>query len=605
MSIHSSLLKWLATFHLEDQPALVLNEEAYYNLADGYICGRILNQISEEHFPNSWLQGIRPVPPNGSWRMRVSNLKRISGKIDDYASYRQSLPNNLFTLSNIKLDLAVIAQNFDPDQINKLIQMILFCAINCEKQGDYIKNLSKLPTRVQEDIKEAIQELLIKSPDSPQEKLNNNNNINTSSTTLGPTTTTTPNASQMIVDKGDRKGSFHGTNLTSPQRNLNISSPKSTPNIRTFTPTSSEQKQLKILTSTQSEQLDEYSPNTITRRSNLESRTSGSSASSNYDDNQIKFEENLLLQQNKRLLIQLQQFKEELVNVEAEKEDLRVRCDLYKGDLDKITRKHDEARSKAELSQRLQDEVDELKHLSEKIANYEIQMQNLVRKNNELKKELQNHEDKNSSQMGRIMSLEEENGQLANGAGQMQLYKKKLQEIQAKLTQESHRAEKAELEYNLLNEKYSATKKENERLYETTNQLLAMNTNSGATSGSDNSGTLINRVEELQRLLFQKEQQLAECEAKYQKNVKKAKELMKQLNQNNNLSMAGSLHASCISSVSSLASNSYEDTNMLKQQLKEREDKIIDLERESYEFKKVKEIHERLMITAFYGLVSI
>lgn len=160
MTPNFSLLQWLATFELDGQPSVELKNEAYYNLADGYVSARILNQICPQYFTDKWLDGIKPVPPNGSWRLRVSNLKRILQKIHDYASDLQS-PQ--FRLSAITPDVAVIAQNFDPDQISRFIQLIFFCAISCDKQQEYIERMSNLPTQVQEDIKEAIKELLIKN----------------------------------------------------------------------------------------------------------------------------------------------------------------------------------------------------------------------------------------------------------------------------------------------------------------------------------------------------------------------------------------------------------------------------------------------------------
>lgn len=375
-----------------------------------------------------------------------------------------------------------------------------------------------------------------------------------------------------------------------------------------------------------------------------------------------------------------------------------MKAELLKEDFNKIASKHDKLQNKAEQAKRLQDELDEHKQISEKVINYETTIENLMKKNNEMKKELQDFEEKNVAHIQEIVRLEEENCQLSNSVSRAEIYKKQLQEAQVKLSQETHRAEKAEIELSRLSEKYSAAKKENEKLYETTNQLIrrganntsqdvqepafnqptpgielkeriirleyenqllqnklnskresdqsalgtllesanakcsklevenmqsrrkiillegrlkdVMNVHGGAStssavareSNSDNVSALINRVEELQRMLYQKDQDLMESEAKYKRNLQKAKDLIKSLN--NNQSINNSLHPSCVSSASSFNSSSLDEVNMLKQQLREREERLIEMERKFYEFQKLKEIHERLIISAFYGMVS-
>lgn len=527
MTPQTSLLKWLATFELNGQPAIDINDDAYYNLADGFVCARVLNKISSDYFPDTWLDGIRPVPPNGSWRLRVSNLKRILQKIHDFSS---DLQDPHFTPISISPDVAVIAQNFDPEQIGKLLQLILFCAIHSEKKHEYVEIIRDLPTKVKQDIKESIEELIVKNPTSQD--------VNT---TVG--------SSQNLCDP------------------IGQSSP--------------------IKSSVSSHVENDREIDRISTR--MEQSTI---SKSNDDDN----EASLLFQQNRKLISENHTLREELINVEAEKEDFRLKSDLLKDDLDRLSRKLEEVRGKAEQSRRLQDELDEVKHLSEKTASYEIMIENLERKNNEFKKELKAQEDKNVLNSNRIIALQEENTQLANNASRVEIYKKKLREVQARLSQETHRADKAEAEVLILNDKYSVIKKENEKLYETTNQLMVLN------PSSDSTGNPYNKIRELQRMLLQKEQELAESEARYQKSLKKAKEVMKNISQTNH--STASLHPSCISSVSSYNSNSLEEIHLLKQQLLDRDERLAERDIEFNNFKQLKEFHERLMISAFYGLVS-
>lgn len=773
MTPNSSLLQWLATFEIDGKASVELKDDAYYNLADGYVCAKILNQISPQYFTDKWLDGIRGVAPNGSWRLRVSNLKRILQKIYDYASDLQS---NQFRPNAIQPDVAVIAQNFDPDQISRLIQLILFCAINSDKKQDYIEKIRDLPIQVKQDIKEAIEELLINNNDAYNQKLNSShvgndsvnsdldadnsnisnqrfsNNSSSYNAVLSPARSSTYRAtprrdsSQNLPDTPRRSDSHLDASSKSILDNPNVAIEEVKQRLNDALTIKDEKaqachelelklKQLQlerdqlayenqnllnekkissspIKTSDFRRQSNRFSDITIDSR-NLEDRLNSEDEDSS----------NLILQQSKKLQFEVQKLKEEIIKIETEKEDHRLKANLLKEDLDKITSKHDELRNKAEHVKRLQDQLDEQRQISEKVINYETMIENLVKKNNDIKKELKSIEEKNASHIHKIVKLEEENSQLTSTLSRSEIYKKQLQEAQVKLSQETHRADKAEIELARLSEKYSATKKENEKLFETTNQLMRGNsahfsssaaqdssnkmsqiktlleedtralqggapdsmstslvelkekllrlecenellqtklnskrendnsvlggllesanarctkleienrqsrkkviflegrlkdlsnpqngpsTSSGVIndSSSDNTLALMNRVEELQRLLFQREQELMDSETKYKKNIQKAKEVIKTMN--NSQSVNNSiLHPSCMSSTSSFNSSSLDETNLLKQQLKDREDRLIELERSFNEYKKIKEIHERLMISAFYGLVSI
>jgi len=561
-----------------------MNNDAYYNLADGYVCARILNHISPSNFSDQWLAGIKPVPPNGSWRLRVSNLKRILQKIYDYASDLQS-PQ--FSPDAVSPDVTVIAQNFDPFQINRLIQLILFCAINCENKEFYIEEIRLLPTQIKQDIKSAIEELLVKPYDN--QLLNSSGNDN----------------------KDSKAQACH--ELEMKVRQLQTERDR----------LAYENEQLLAIR-------NERVQPTERRQSNSSAKISQELDRANSNIDRSPTSDDLLVKQNQRLQNEMQRLKEELIKIETEKEEFRLKSTLLKEDLDKITMRHEDLRDKAEQARRLQDELDEHKHISSKVTNYEQMIQNLVKKNNDLKEELKSLKEKNVVHVQNIAKLEQENHQLSTTSSQVGIYKKQLNDTQLKLSEETHRADKAEVELTRLVEKLEITRRENERLYEATSRL--MSDNSAAKDGlkqsetigqefviqqessSDNVLSLIKRVEDLQRSLFQRDQELRDVEAKYKKNIQKAKEVMKALNSNSSQIAGGSgplpgaaalgLHPSFMSSTSSFTSNSLDETNLLRQQLRDREERLIELEREFYEFKKMKEVHERLILSAFYGLTT-
>lgn len=585
MTLNSSLLQWLETFKLDDKTSLKLKDDAYYSLADGYICALILNQISPQYFSDKWLDGIKPVASNGSWRLRLSNLNRILQKIHDYTSDLQS---SKFRPDAITPDVAVIAQNFDPNHISKLIQLLLFCAINCDRKEYYVEKIRHLPTQVQQDIKEAIVELLIQDSTVSNDESNisqtlnhsglRENGINSSSSILSPHRSP---VSRFMMRRDSSQSSVHYSKM-------------------------SESKQDAVFNTSQSQ----------------------------IDEDEL---ENLAIKQNTKLQTEINKLKEELIKVETEREDYRLKASHLKDDLEKLTIRHNELKDQAEQAKRLQDELDEQRYISEKVVNYETMVDNLLKKNNELKREIKSVEEKSTMHIQKIASLEEENNQLTSSIARNNIYKKQLQESQMKLSQEAHRADKAEVELSRLTEKYSNAIKENDKLREATNQLLRRspgnkNQTTAGTSDSfgrptdaefellnskinpsdrlsanlyaspDNTLALVEKVDELQRRLFQKDQELMDSEAKYKRNLQKAKDVIKTLNSGQ--SMNSSLHPSCMSSTSSFNSSSLDETILLKQQLREREERLVELEREFYEFKKFKEIHERLIVSAFLDLVS-
>lgn len=776
MMANSSLIKWLATFQLDGQASIEPDNDACYHLADGYVCSQILNQICPRYFTDKWLDGIKPVPPNGSWRLRVSNLKRILQKIYDYASDLQS-PQ--FRPDSITPDVAVIAQNFDADQISKLIQLILFCAINCEKKQTYIETIGNLPTQVKQDIKIAIEELLVRDGSSFGQRLSdvgdesiyreNGHNASTpsqkSSSILSPSRMAALNRNPLRRDstqsisgdvsrRSETDTSGQGildTTGDDPdiiKKRLNEALMAKDEKAQACHELEIELRQLQM----EKEQLISENEKLINDKSRIKqspdkmkdyrfssqsSRESsdvlaascdvGKRLSNALDENS----QNLILQQNIKLQSEINRLKEDIIKLETEKEDYRLKSNLLKEDRDTITKKHDELRSKAEQAKRLQDELDEQRQISEKVTSYKAMVENLMKKNNEMKREFKDLMETNTERIQRITSLEEENKQLTSEMNRIEIYKKQLQEVQVKLSEETHRADKAEVELSRLAEKFDLVKKENDRLYEVSNQFikgshstplksanlsgsplndatrdvkqyspvnlsrisekdtfgevfekgnygltpkpvvelndkiarlecenqilqsklsvkrendqsvlgglldsandrcaqleienrqsrkkimmlegrlkdLVSNISSSSGSGmrdhsSDNSGDLFARCEELQKILYQKEQEIMDSGAKYKRSIQKAKEVIKSLK--NNQSLNNSIHPSNASSAS-LNMSSLDETNALRQRLREREGRLLEVEREFFEFRKVKEIHERLIISAFYGFVS-
>lgn len=73
MTPNYSLLQWLDTFEIDGKVSIELNVDAYYNLADGYVCAKILNQISPQYFTDKWLDGIKKC--GTEWELDASKVE--------------------------------------------------------------------------------------------------------------------------------------------------------------------------------------------------------------------------------------------------------------------------------------------------------------------------------------------------------------------------------------------------------------------------------------------------------------------------------------------------------------------------------------------------
>ncbi|XP_036705281.1 protein Hook homolog 2 isoform X7 [Balaenoptera musculus] len=142
-----SLLTWLQTFHVP--PPCTSPQELSSGLAVAYV----LNQIDPSWFNEAWLQGISDDPgPNR--RLKVNNLKTILQSLVEYSQDVLGHP----ILEQHLPDVSLIGEFSDPEELGKLLQLVLGCAISCEKKQEHIQRIMTLEESVQHVVMEAIQE---------------------------------------------------------------------------------------------------------------------------------------------------------------------------------------------------------------------------------------------------------------------------------------------------------------------------------------------------------------------------------------------------------------------------------------------------------------
>ncbi|XP_037087185.1 protein Hook homolog 3-like [Pollicipes pollicipes] len=95
--LSSNLLKWLETFHAGK------NATKPEDISDGVIIATVLHEIEPLWFDDAWLGKIK-TDAGGNWRLKVSNLKKVTQGINDYLA------------DSLELNIAHLTQ---PD-VNKL-----------------------------------------------------------------------------------------------------------------------------------------------------------------------------------------------------------------------------------------------------------------------------------------------------------------------------------------------------------------------------------------------------------------------------------------------------------------------------------------------------
>uniref|UniRef100_A0A8C6WW16 Hook microtubule-tethering protein 2 n=1 Tax=Neogobius melanostomus TaxID=47308 RepID=A0A8C6WW16_9GOBI len=143
----NSLLTWLQTFQ-------VPSCNSKYELTSGVAIAHVLHRIDPSWFNETWLARIKE-ESGANWRLKVSNLKKILKSILEY--YHDILSHQI--LEEHLPDVALIGEMGDVTELGKLVQLVLGCAISCEKKEEQIQQIMTLEESVQHVVMTAIQEV--------------------------------------------------------------------------------------------------------------------------------------------------------------------------------------------------------------------------------------------------------------------------------------------------------------------------------------------------------------------------------------------------------------------------------------------------------------
>uniref|UniRef100_A0A671YMF2 Hook microtubule tethering protein 2 n=1 Tax=Sparus aurata TaxID=8175 RepID=A0A671YMF2_SPAAU len=117
-----SLLTWLQTFQ-------VPSCNSKHDLTSGLAIAHVLHRIDPSWFNETWLGRIKE-ESGANWRLKVSNLKKILKSMLEY--YHDVLGHQV---SDEHLpDVNLIGELGDVTELGKLVQLVLGCAVSCEKK---------------------------------------------------------------------------------------------------------------------------------------------------------------------------------------------------------------------------------------------------------------------------------------------------------------------------------------------------------------------------------------------------------------------------------------------------------------------------------------
>uniref|UniRef100_A0A665TX64 Hook microtubule-tethering protein 2 n=1 Tax=Echeneis naucrates TaxID=173247 RepID=A0A665TX64_ECHNA len=395
-----SLLTWLQTFH-------VPSCNSKYDLTSGVAVAHVLHRIDPSWFNETWLGRIKE-ESGANWRLKV-----IYSIMPHIILFEQVLGHQV---SDEHLpDVNLIGEMGDVTELGKLVQLVLGCAVSCDKKQEQIQQIMTLEESVQHVVMTAIQELLSKEPSSEPGSPETYGDFDYQSRKY-----------YFLSEEADEK-----EDLSQRCRDLEHQ-------VMALEDKSSLQAETRTL----KEKLSRYD--------SLDTSTTS-----------ITGKKLLLLQS------QMEQLQEENYRLENSRDDMRVRGEILEREVVDLQQRNEELTSLAQEAQALKDEMDILRHSSDRVNQLEAMVDTYKRKLEDLgdlRRQVRLLEERNTVYMQRTCELEEELRRANAVRNQLDTYKRQAHELHTKHSAEAMKAEKWQFEYKNLYDKYDALQKEKERL---------------------------------------------------------------------------------------------------------------------------------------------
>uniref|UniRef100_A0A8C7H3G3 Hook microtubule-tethering protein 1 n=1 Tax=Oncorhynchus kisutch TaxID=8019 RepID=A0A8C7H3G3_ONCKI len=393
---------------------------AVAELTTGVAMSQALHQIDPAWFSKSWLGRIKE-DVGDNWRLKMNNLKKILQMMVDY--YNEALSQQIqeFPLP----DLVKVAEHSDRVELGRLLQLILGCAVKCERKQEYIQVIMTLEESVQHVVMTAIQELM-----SKENMVQFGADVKCVCVCVSQLKKALEDLADLMSEKEELAQRCHELDV-----------------------------QVTVLQEERNSLLAEN--DVLTDRANQLDAFDDPSTPSGRKHSQLQ--------------IQLETLQEENFRLEAAKDDYRIHCEELEKQLIEVQHRNDELTSLAEESRALKDELDILRCVScsDRAVKLEASVETYRRKLEDLgdlRRQVKLLEEKNMTYMHNTVSLEEELRKANTARAQLETYKRQVRYTRDRIIPEvvpsllHYRSDSAGLGKTWRNSERDSLKETNEEL---------------------------------------------------------------------------------------------------------------------------------------------
>ena len=330
-------------------------------------------------------------------------------------------------------DINAIGKEYNKKELGRLLQLVIGCAVNCEKKQEYIEIIMKLEEEVQLSVMQAIQEIMI--------------NCKEKDSSISLAFPDSLNTDQVQVLREQLRKLNEELHLTNDARDLLDQKIFDLENT------------LKLLQDEKATLLNE--------NEKLNQRLNDKLCSNTKNDSNEPTDASLKDRHYNKLQSRIILLQEDLYKMEAQKEEYRAKNETLEKDLMELRLKNEDLQRKAKYARALKDELDIMRHVSDKVEKYEQLIEiykNKLEEMLDLKRQIKVCEDKNTQLMKSKLELEEEVKRSSTLKAQMDSYKKQILDLHSDLAQQSHRADKAEFDLKRVSEKCDILSQEKSKL---------------------------------------------------------------------------------------------------------------------------------------------
>uniref|UniRef100_A0A336MEW5 Protein hook n=1 Tax=Culicoides sonorensis TaxID=179676 RepID=A0A336MEW5_CULSO len=437
--MYDCLIDWLKIVNGNDE-----KEFSPQYLSNGFIFAKTLNQIDPHYFSDDKLVSKIKQDVDTNWRLKVSNLRKV---VDALLNYYIDMVGLLNISDGLKPDIAKIGEKNDKSEIGKLVQLILGCAVNCMEKEKYITQIMELEEDLQRNIMKAIQSIeYIWQNVTPPRSL--------------------PVDMKALTDERDTLAQrCHESDLT-----------------------------ISTLLEEKSTLLQE-----IQKLQQLVDRLENPQTVIGDDGTSIGPIQAGSARYNE-LRKQCAELKDDLLQAETAKDDLKMKCIQQEKEIILLQAKIEDLQHQGDEVSALKDEIDALRETNEKVKIYEQQLAVYKKKMddfNDMKKQIKLLEERSAEYLKQNMQYEDDAKKYSGIKGQVDLYKKEIDDLHTKIDSQMTKITKYEYDLNIYQSKLSALQREKENFLAEKEQLLEQldelrcNPNSDVLTGNTVSSELL------------------------------------------------------------------------------------------------------------------